>query len=601
MAYASASRMAAEFGPKGAAEAPKLSSLTLLRAIPGSGTFLWVVVFSAAINTLLLVLPFYSIQVFDRVISSGNVETLIGLTILAVAGIAFSTCFEVLRHRLLSCFAVALEQLLAPLVLKASIIDPARRTEAGIHQMVRVRELRNALASSTVCTLIDAPFLPFFIIVLYIIHPWYGTIAVGGALLLLTLALASARAARAERAQYAADAIRAQQALDGIVRHGSLVRAMGWTHGAIRKFVELNDRALEPVARANDKVALIASMARMIRIMLQIAAVGVGAWLVLNDEVLVGSMMASSIIVSRTLAPIEQLVASFRTLSSAREAWAQMRIATATAILDQRRTLLPPPLGALEVSSVYFRNPDAKRPALAGVSFRCPPASVVVVIGPTGAGKSTLLRLLAALDKPAAGTIRLDGATLDNWDPDQLGRYVGYLPQDVELLGGTVAEAIAGFDESATDEEVIAAAQQANAHEMILSLPGGYETEIGLDGSRLSGGQRQRIGLARALFGKRKLILLDEPNSNLDPDGEEALCVAIREAKERGATLVIVTHRPRLFTVADLVLFVRDGVAVAFGPPEEVLPQTMAGATPMRNRQPPGPVKARAAPLDGRQ
>ncbi|CAM5217170.1 ATP-binding cassette, subfamily C OS=Bosea thiooxidans OX=53254 GN=SAMN05660750_04388 PE=3 SV=1 [Bosea thiooxidans] len=252
------------------------------------------------------------------------------------------------------------------------------------------------------------------------------------------------------------------------------------------------------------------------------------------------------------------------------------------------------------MSAVTYRNPNAKRPALSGVSFRCPPASVVVVIGPTGAGKSTLLRLLSALDKPAGGAIRLDGASLDNWDPDQLGRHVGYLPQDVELLGGTVAEAIAGFDEGATDEDVVAAAQQANAHEMILALPGGYETEIGRDGNRLSGGQKQRIGLARALFGKRKLILLDEPNSNLDPDGEEALCAAIRQAKARGTTLVIVTHRPRLFTVADLILFLRDGVAVAFGPPGEVLPQTMAGATPMRTRPPAGPDTARPATIDGR-
>lgn len=601
MAYASASRTTADFRPAGDTEAARLSSVALFRAIPGSGTFLWVVAFSAAINALLLVLPFYSIQVFDRVISSGNVETLIGLTALAVVAIAFSAGFEVLRSRLLGCFAVALEQLLTPLVLKASIVDPAKRGEAGIDQMVRVRELRNTLASSAICTLIDAPFLPLFIIVLFVIHPWYGAIALGGAVLLLILAIASARAARAERAQATGAAMRARCALDGILRHGNLVRAMGWTNGAIREFVVLNDRALAPVARANDKVCLIASIARMIRIVLQVGAVGAGAWLVLHDEVLVGSMMASSIIISRTLAPIEQLVASLRTLSSARDAWAQVRVAAATAVMQQRRTLLPPPLGALEVRSVSFRNPGAKRPALSGVSFRCPPASVVVVIGPTGAGKSTLLRLLASLDRPSGGAIRLDGAMLENWDPDQLGRYVGYLPQDVELLGGTVAEAIAGFDEAATDEEVVAAAQQANAHQMILTLPAGYETEIGQDGCRLSGGQRQRIGLARALFGKRKLILLDEPNSNLDPEGEEALCAAIRQAKARGATLVIVTHRPRLFTVADLVLFIRDGAVVAFGSPEDVLPQTMAGATPMRNRQPPGPAKTRATAFDGRQ
>jgi len=598
MAYASASRTSSEFDPRRAAERGRPGGRALFAAIPGSGALVWVVVFSVVVNLLLLVLPFYSIQVFDRVITSGSAETLVALTVLAVAAIGFSACFEVLRNRLLGCFAVGFEQFLAPLVLKASIIDPVRRGEGGTHDMARVRELRNTLASSTACTLIDAPFLPLFILVLCLIHPWYGTIALVGALLLLLLAVVSGRVARAERAQATGAALRAQRALDGIVRHGSLVRAMGWTHGAIREFVQLNNRSLAPVVRANDRVALIASLARLIRIVLQIAAVGVGAWLVLHDEVLVGSMMASSIIISRTLAPVEHLVASLRVLSSARDAWAQVRVAATAAALDQRQTLLPPPLGALDVSAVTYRNQNARRPALAGVSFRCPPASVVVVIGPTGAGKSTLLRLIAALDKPLGGTIRLDGASLDNWDPDQLGHYVGYLPQDVELLGGTVAEAIAGFDEGATDEDVVAAAQQANAHEMILGLPGGYETEIGQDGCRLSGGQRQRIGLARALFGKRKLILLDEPNSNLDPDGEEALCAAIRQAKERGTTLVIVTHRPRIFTVADLVLFLRDGVAVAFGPPDEVLPQTMAGATPMRTRPPGGSGKVKRASID---
>jgi ATP-binding cassette subfamily C protein len=600
MSYASASRATSEFRPKTAAETGRLSGRTLFLAIPGRRAFLWVVVFSIVINSLLLILPFYSIQVFDRVITSGSVETLIALTILTVVALGFSTCFEVLRNRLLGCFAVGFEQFLAPLVLKASITDPARRGEAGTHDMVRVRELRNTLASATVCTLIDAPFLPVFIAVLYFIHPWYGTIALVGALLLLLLAIASGRVARSEAAQASGAAIRAQRTLDGIVRHANLVRAMGWTHGAIREFVQLNDHALAPVVKANGRVALIASVARMIRIGLQVAAVGAGAWLVLQNEVLVGSMMASSIIISRTLAPMEHLVASLRMLNSARDAWGHIRGATAAALMDQRRTLLPTPLGALDVSSVTFRNQNAKRPALTGVSFRCPAASVVVIIGPTGAGKSTLLRLIAALDKPSMGTIRLDGASLDNWDPDQLGRFVGYLPQDVELLGGTVAEAIAGFDERATDEDVVAAASQANAHDMILALPSGYETEIGRDGSKLSGGQRQRIGLARALFGKRKLILLDEPNSNLDPDGEEALCTAIRQAKARGTTLVIVTHRPRLFTVADFILFLRDGVAVAFGSPAEVLPQTMAGATPMRSPRPPANDKARPATIEGR-
>jgi len=559
-----------------------LTGQTLFKAIPGRYVLVWVLFFSIVINALLLIVPFYTIQVFDRVITSGNVDTLIGLTVLALAALSFSTCFDVLRFRMLGRFAVGFEQFLAPLVLKASIIDPARRGDGDAHDMVRVRELRTFLASGTIATLIDAPFLPAFIIVLYLIQPCFGLIATIGSLLLLGLAVLSGRVARAELAPATSAAQRSQRALDGIVRHGGLLRAMGWTQGAIREFAWLNDRALAPMVRANERVALIASIAHLLRVSLQVLAIGTGAWLTLQNEVMVGGMMASSIIISRTLAPMEHLVAGLRSLVSARDAWAQVCRATGAALSSRRRTLLPPPVGALDVAAVGFRLAKASRPALAGVNFRCPPASVVVVIGPTGAGKSTLLRMLAGLDKPTLGSIRLDGAALDDWDPDQLGRYVGYLPQDVELLGGTIAEAIAGFDETATDEDVVAAARQASAHEMILSLPNGYETEIGSDGAKLSGGQRQRIGLARALSGNRRLILLDEPNSNLDPEGEEALCTAIRDAKARGATLVIVTHRPRLFTVADFVLFLRGGGQVAFGPPSEVLPKTMSGVTPLR-------------------
>ncbi|MGX5736761.1 type I secretion system permease/ATPase [Bosea thiooxidans] len=562
---------------------------------------LWVVVFSVAINLLLLVLPFYSIQVFDRVITSGSIETLVGLTSLAIAALGFSACFDVLRNRLLGRFAVGFERSLAPLVLKASIADPAKRSEAGPHDMVRLRELRNILSSGTAATLIDAPFLPAFVLVLYLIHPWYGAIALVGSVLLLVLAFVSGRVARAELAQASGTAQRAQRSLDGMVGHANLIRAMGWTRGAIREFLRLNDAALVPVVKANERVALIASVARTIRIVLQVVAIGAGAWLVLQNEVLSGSMMASSILISRTLAPMEQLVAGLRTLTSARDAWARVRSAAVTALRTQGRTLLPAPMGALDISAVGFRNPNTRRPALAGITFSCAPASAIVVIGPTGAGKSTLLRMIAGLERPSAGTIRLDGASLDHWDPDQLGQYVGYLPQDVALLGGTVAEAIAGFDEAASDADVVCAARQANAHQMILGLPNGYETDIGRDGSKLSGGQRQRIGLARALFGQRKLILLDEPDANLDPDGEEALCISIFEAKARGATLVIVTHRPRLFKVADLILFLRDGVQVGFGPPSEVLPQTMAGATPMRPSRPVPSEKPRPDIADGRR
>ena len=532
---------------------------------------MWIVAFGVSINLLLLVLPFFSIEVFDRVISSGSVETLVGLTIIAVAALVFSAAFDTLRSRLLSRFAVRFERHLAPIVLESAIVDAAGRGDSRMQDLARLRELRTFLSSTTVVALLDAPFLPAFILILFFLHPWYGVIALIGAVILLTMGIVSRWIARAEIAQAYQAAQKTQATLDGIVRHSSLVRAMGWTRGAIREFMELNDQALSPVVRASERVYVIGAMARMVRTILQVAAIGAGAWLVLQNEVLAGSLIASSILIARTLQPMEGLISAWRALASAHEAWKQVQAAAEPILVRERRTLLPTPSGKLEVRRVAYRMATAERPILAGVTFDCQPSEIVVVIGPTGAGKSTLLRLMAGLERPSGGTIRLDNAALHDWEPDQLGQFVGYLPQDVQLLGGTVAEAIAGFDERARDEDIVAAAMLAQAHEMILSLPAGYQTEIGRDGNKLSGGQRQRIGLARAFFGNRKLILLDEPNANLDPDGEHALCSAIELAKARGATVVIVTHRPQLLTIADTALLLRDGAQLAFGPPAEVL------------------------------
>lgn len=554
--------------------------------IPGRAALLWAVILGVSINALVLVLPFYCIQIFDRVITSGSIETLVGLTIFAIGGLVFSALFEAIRGRLLTRFAVRFERFVGPLVLEASITSPERGLESGTHGLVKVRELRNFLSSGMVPALVDAPFLPAFLVILYLIHPWFGVVASVGTFVLVVLALIGGRVARAEIAQASGAAVRTQALLDSVIKHANLVRAMGWTRGAIREFLRLNDRALAPVVRGTERVAAVASVARTVRLIMQVAALGGGAWLVVQNELLAGSMVAGSIIISRTLQPVENLLTAWRALMSAHDAWNYVNMTASTILGRRRRMLLPTPTGALELNRVIYRIAAANRPILAGVSFACKPGEIVVVIGPTGAGKSTLLRLIAALERPTSGTIQLDRASLEHWNPDQLGQFVGYLPQEVALLGGTVAEAIAGFDEHASDETIIAAAILANAHDMILSLPQGYETDIGFDGSKLSGGQRQRIGLARAFYGHRKLILLDEPNSNLDPDGEEALCSAVRQAQTQGATFVIVTHRPRLLTIADSVLFLRDGIQVGFGDPSGVLPRTITGATPMQRPRP---------------
>ncbi|MCA6107520.1 type I secretion system permease/ATPase [Bradyrhizobium sp. CNPSo 4026] len=561
-------------------EIPASGQRSLLGSIPGRTTFVWIVAFSVSINMLLLVVPFYSIEVFDRVLSSGSVETLVGLSLIAATALIFSAAFETLRNRLLSRFAIQFEHHLAPIVLESTIMGGAGQNDGRTNPLVKVRELRSFLSGGPVGSLIDAPFLPGFVLILFFLHPWYGVIALIGTAILLVLGAVSHRIARMEIGQATQAALTTQAALDGIVRHSDLVRAMGWTRGAIRQFMDLNDEALSPVVRASERVFTIAAIARMVRTILQVTAIGAGAWLVLQNEVLSGSLIASSILIARTLQPMEGLISAWRALTSAHEAWKQVQAAAVPVLTRKKKTLLPSPSGRIKVDRVTFRTGASDRAILAGVTFECRPSAMVAVIGPTGAGKSTLLRLMAGLERPSGGTIRLDHAALSNWEPDQLGQYVGYLPQDVQLLGGTVAEAIAGFDEHARDQDIVAAALLAQAHDMILSLPAGYQTEIGRDGNKLSGGQRQRIGLARAFFGNRKLILLDEPNANLDPDGEQALCSAIELAKARGASLVIVTHRPRLLTIADAVLLLRDGKQLAFGAPFDVLRVPTATAPP---------------------
>ncbi len=460
-------------------EIPAPGKRSLLGLIPGRSAFVWIVAFSVSVNVLLLVIPFYSIEVFDRVISSGSVETLVGLTVIAAGALVFSAAFDILRSRLLSRFAVGFERCVAPIVLEGTIVGAASRGDGRTHDLVKVRELRTFLSSGTVTTLIDAPFLPAFILILLFLHPWYGAIALTGTAILLVMGITSRWIARTETAEASEAALRTQAALDGIVRHSSLVRAMGWTRGAIHEFMQLNDQALSPIVRASERVYAIGAAARMVRTILQIAAIGAGAWLVLQNEVLSGSLIASSLLVARTLQPMESLISAWRALTSAHEAWIQVQGAAAPVLARKRKTLLPPPSGKVEIDRVTYRAPGVKRAILAGITFECRPSEIVVVIGPTGAGKSTLLRLMAALEQPSSGTIRLDHAALHNWDPDQLGKFVGYLPQDVQLVGGTVAEAIAGFEENARDEDIIAAATLARAHEMILSLQSGYQTEIG--------------------------------------------------------------------------------------------------------------------------
>ncbi|MBC7136388.1 MAG: type I secretion system permease/ATPase, partial [Oceanibaculum nanhaiense] len=429
--------------------------------------------------------------------------------------------------------------------------------------------LRNFMTTSGIFALFDAPWVPVFIFVMFLFHPMIGAVGVAGAVILFALALATELRTRDPLRLASMYASRANDFAETSRRNAEVVQSLGMIGGVRRKWQGMHDAALSLQSIASDRAGSITGASRAFRFTLQVAILAVGAYYVLQHEITPGVMIAGSIIMGRALAPVEQAIGVWRQFIQSRSAYDRIKTLLAKAPPKQPSMPLPAPKGKLLVDKVVFGHPGGK-PVLKGVSFSLEPGESVGIIGPSAAGKSTLARILAGAWLPAAGSVRLDGVDLATWDREDAGQYVGYLPQDVELFGGTVKENIARFQD-AEPEQIIEAARKADVHEMVLQLPKGYETEIGESGSSLSGGQRQRLGLARALFGNPRFLVLDEPNSNLDSDGEEALRQTILQLKAEGVTVVVIAHRPSILSVVDKVLFLRDGLPEMFGPRADVL------------------------------
>lgn len=537
--------------------------------------------FSLVSNLLYLALPLYTYQVYGRVMVSQSMATLWSLTFITLFVFAVSSVVDDYRARILINYGVALDQRVSGRVF-ASLFDAAVRGEPGARaQALRdLDQFRQSLTGIAAAAIFDVPWIPVFLFVLFLIDPLVGLVTVIGAAILLGLAIAQAKATRSALKDANDAALRSYGFTDAALRNGEVVRAMGmlptlgqaWAkHRAVT--IERGADAAEASNAYNDAI-------KFVRMGMQVLIVAIGAHLILQGKIHSGMLFANMILASRALQPIEKIVGSWDPLNNMMRAYERLNNLLDKAEPAGQSTTLPRPTGKLSVEGVNFAPPGAQRLILANVNFGLEPNEVLGVIGPSGAGKSTLARLLVGIWKPLNGVVRLDGADVFTWDRADFGRYVGYLPQDTELFGGTVRNNIARFRDDVSDEDVVRAAQMAGVHDLILRMSKGYDTEVGEGGVVLSAGQRQRVGLARAMLGAPALVVLDEPNAALDAEGEEALMRAIDAMKSNGATVVIISHKPSVFRAADKMLVLRDGRIDLFGPRDQVMARLVKPAQP---------------------
>jgi PrtD family type I secretion system ABC transporter len=509
-------------------------------------------------------------QVYDRVMSSRSIETLLLLTLMATVALVVQGALEVVRSRLMVRVSNWLDARLGGELLVGDIALALQRT--GFRSAGGLRDLatfRGFLTGPNVFPILDAPWVPIYLIVIFILHPVLGWISSLGAGALFALAFFSERLTR-EAGQRGGQAARdAQLQADLFVRNANVVEAMGMMPNLIQRWQAANRTAFQLQGAASDQMGVIAAVSRFLRMLLQTVMLGTGTYLAIEHEATGGAIMGASIIMGRALAPVEQAIGAWKALVGARIAYQRLKALLEATPPRGEKTQLPAPAGHLSLEGVVFAQQGHKEPVIKNVSFELPAGEMLAVIGASAAGKSTLAQLIVGNWKPHRGQVRLDGADLANWDADQLGRYLGYLPQDVELFDGTVRDNIARLGPG-SDDEVIEAAQNACVHEMILRMPEGYDTPIGNGGSALSGGQRQRIALARALFGDPKLIVLDEPDASLDSGAENRLVETLMGLKGK-ATVILITHRLSLLNLADRVLMMRGGAVEAYGTRAEVV------------------------------
>jgi PrtD family type I secretion system ABC transporter len=518
-----------------------------------------VLLFSLVINLALLAPSIFMLQVFDRVLATRSVETLLVVGAIAVATLMLMGVLEFLRSRALGGVGVLLEQEHGPRLLGQLLRAAAHPGRQGYLDGMRdLATVRAFLGGPGVVALFDAPWTVIYLLLIYLFHPALGLLATVFTALLVLLAWFNERTTRAAIGQLTDSSRRAGRLVDGALRNAEVVRALGMQPAMSGRWLAQTQRSHGLQLELGRGGGAINAVSRVTRQLVQVAMLGYGAYLVIHDNATPGVMLATTIILARAMAPVEMLIANWKGLVEARSAFARLREVLAAPAEGAVGTELPRPAGRLAVEGLRFVPAGSERALLHGVSLQAEPGQVLAVIGPSGSGKTTLARLLCGVTEPSAGVVRLDGADLRNWDPVRRGSWIGYVPQDVELFDGSVSENIArmGPVDSAA---VLTAAQHAHVHELLLRLPHGYDTPVGEGGNRLSGGQRQRVALARALYGQPALVVMDEPDASLDADGEQALLETIRGLRERRVTVVVVTQRRAVLSVADRVVVMRDG------------------------------------------
>lgn len=535
--------------------------------------FVFLFVVSGVINVLALTGAFYMLQIYDRALGSASIPTLLALSALAIGLYLFQGLFDILRSQVLIRVGARLDQNAAPMAHQVAIDMPrfGFSTSEALERGRDVDTVRGFLGSQGPVAVFDLPWMPLFIAFVYFLHPMLGALTLGGAVLLTMITIATELLTRKHsKATHQAAIVRGAIA-DSNARNADVLKAMGFGGRAVQRFCEANYEHLRLHTRTNDISGTFGALSKVLRMILQSAVLGVGAFLTIKGELSAGAIIAASVAAGRALAPIDLAIGNWKQIVAARSAFGRLKeTVVALASVDDPMPL-PKPSRGLSVESVTVAAPGSGRVLLSDVSFEIVAGHAVGIIGPSGGGKTTLVRALTGIWPSLRGSVRLDGAEMAQWDSQELGKHIGYLPQDVALMDATIEENISRFAEDGDPATVIAAARAAGVHDMIVHLPDGYRTQLGASGMALSGGQRQRIGLARALYGEPFMVVLDEPNSNLDGEGEAALTEAIHRIRARGGIALVIAHRPSALSAVDMVAVIQNGRMTAFGSKEDII------------------------------
>lgn len=544
------------------------------------GSFLSVGFFSFFVNLLMLVPSFYMLQVYDRAVGSASLSTLLMLTLIMLLLMITMGGLEWVRSRIMVRISTRLDTLLSQRLFDASFKQALNTSgmNATAQPLNDLNGLRQFLTGNGLFAFFDAPWIPIYLAVMFMFHPWYGWMGIVSAALLGALAFANEKLTHAPLQAANREQMAATAFTNKSLRNAEVVESMGMLASLRQHWNGRTHKILALQSQASDRAATMTSVSRTFRQIVQSLVLGLGAYLTINHEISSGLMIAGSILLGRALAPIDQLIGVWKGFLGARSQYARLHELLLQVAAEPERMSLPAPEGAIRVEGLSAGSPGARKPIIRGVNFQVSAGEVVGIIGPSGAGKSTLARALLGVWPSLAGTVRLDGADISQWRRDELGQYIGYLPQDIELFEGTISQNISRFG-PVNAPAVVAAARMAGVHELILQLPDGYDTLIGANGGGLSGGQRQRIGLARALYGEPRLVVLDEPNSNLDDAGEKMLAEALQKLRQSRATVFVITHRSGVLAQVDKLLVLNHGELSLFGPRDQVLAR-LRDATP---------------------